>query len=274
MAQILIESGEGKGRRFRIGKIAIIGRLKSCDIPIKDPKASRNNTKISATSQGFVVEDLDSSNGTLLNGKRVDRGRLRSGDRIKIGKTVLLFRHAPARATPTEPKTEAPSKRPAAEPEQAPPKPSTPSHTPAPASAGTDPKDREALANLSTPPEGVPAAPLPSTASEPEPATGEGEEDVEELDLGGEPDEAAPPEPSAPAAPARPAPVTSPSSKPSFTPRIPLERTSPPREGSRSPLLEDLSQRSAAFRALIYAGVVALMVLLCWAAFTLASGAF
>ena len=68
----------------------------SAAVRIKDTKASRQHARL--ISQGGVVEieDLDSSNGTLLNGKPVQKRMLRHGDVIKIGTTEIRFDEQPA----------------------------------------------------------------------------------------------------------------------------------------------------------------------------------
>lgn len=79
----------------------ILGRVKSCEIHISDTKASRRHARM--ISQGSVVEieDLESSNGTKLNGKDITRRMLRDGDVILIGKTSITYtEHAVAGAPP------------------------------------------------------------------------------------------------------------------------------------------------------------------------------
>lgn len=80
------------GRCLPVRDGFVIGRTAECDLTIDDGKASRRHARI--TDQGGVVEieDLGSSNGTLLNGKPVARRLLRDGDEVQIGKTVLTYR--------------------------------------------------------------------------------------------------------------------------------------------------------------------------------------
>ena len=69
-----------------------IGRGKDCDIILNDKKASRVNTTIHRVGMKFVLKDLDSSNGTFLNGKKITEQELSGDDRIKIGDVEFQFR--------------------------------------------------------------------------------------------------------------------------------------------------------------------------------------
>jgi predicted component of type VI protein secretion system len=68
-----------------------LGRVAGCDLVLDDGKASRKHARIHVESGVVEIEDLQSSNGTLLNDKPVTRRLLRDGDRIQIGKTVVVY---------------------------------------------------------------------------------------------------------------------------------------------------------------------------------------
>jgi serine phosphatase RsbU (regulator of sigma subunit) len=69
-----------------------IGRASECSIPIKDRYLSRKHAEIVAVEGVWVLKDCGSANGTYLNGTRVDRDyTLKTGDRIRLGDTELLF---------------------------------------------------------------------------------------------------------------------------------------------------------------------------------------
>lgn len=68
-----------------------IGRVAGCDLVIDDGKASRRHARLVVAGGVVEIEDLGSSNGTLLNDKPVQKRMLRDGDEVKIGKTVLVF---------------------------------------------------------------------------------------------------------------------------------------------------------------------------------------
>ncbi|MGZ4125362.1 MAG: FhaA domain-containing protein [Actinomycetota bacterium] len=81
------------GKRYRLGRASVtIGRLPECDIVVSDPGASRQHAQIRFDGERFVLNDLGSTNGTLVNDETADERALEDGDRITIGSTVLEFR--------------------------------------------------------------------------------------------------------------------------------------------------------------------------------------
>ena len=84
-----------KGRPLKthpfVGDRISIGRLVENDIVIDNLSVSRTHAVISAEADAFVLRDLGSRNGTLLNGAPVTEATLASGDRITIGKYEMLF---------------------------------------------------------------------------------------------------------------------------------------------------------------------------------------
>jgi Protein of unknown function (DUF3662)/FHA domain len=70
----------------------VIGRLHGSEIEIEDPGASRRHAEIRKEGDRFVLVDLGSTNGTLVNDSPVAEHALQDGDRITIGRTVLEFR--------------------------------------------------------------------------------------------------------------------------------------------------------------------------------------
>jgi hypothetical protein len=69
-----------------------IGRLPECDVVVEDPGASRQHARVRRTDGGFVLVDLGSTNGTLVNDVAIQEHVLENGDRITIGETILEFR--------------------------------------------------------------------------------------------------------------------------------------------------------------------------------------
>jgi hypothetical protein len=69
----------------------VIGRSKDCDIQVADPNVSRRHAEIRQEGSAYWVVDLDSTNGTEINGRRLKRAKLRSGDTITVGSTQLVF---------------------------------------------------------------------------------------------------------------------------------------------------------------------------------------
>ncbi len=88
----LIQKGKPT-RTYTLGKdVVTIGRLSGCDIVIHDPGASRRHAEIRRDGNGYVITDLGSTNGTMVNEATITERNLEEGDRITIGRTVLEFR--------------------------------------------------------------------------------------------------------------------------------------------------------------------------------------
>ncbi len=89
---VLIENGK-PSRAFPLAKDrVIIGRLEESDIVLSDPGASRRHAEVRRDRGNFVLSDLGSTNGTMVNEATVGERPLEEGDRITIGRTVLEFR--------------------------------------------------------------------------------------------------------------------------------------------------------------------------------------
>ncbi|MEZ4282945.1 MAG: FHA domain-containing protein [Myxococcota bacterium] len=71
----------------------VIGRNPTTDITLLDEGISREHAVIhyDADTPGYVIEDLQSTNGTRVNGKRVRSAPLSEGDEIQIGQTLFRF---------------------------------------------------------------------------------------------------------------------------------------------------------------------------------------
>jgi sigma-B regulation protein RsbU (phosphoserine phosphatase) len=88
----LIRETNGRGAgRVSVGASITIGRSVECGCIIDDAAASRRHVRIVALGDRFEWEDLQSMNGTQLNGQRKKHGVLHDGDRLQIGETVLRF---------------------------------------------------------------------------------------------------------------------------------------------------------------------------------------
>jgi hypothetical protein len=80
------------GRRIPLGEQPlVIGRNADCGVVVADARASRKHAEIRAQGNGFVVHDLDSMNGTLVNGTAIREHPLADGDEVRLGNTVLRF---------------------------------------------------------------------------------------------------------------------------------------------------------------------------------------
>jgi hypothetical protein len=69
----------------------VLGRSRTCDVHVADVNVSRRHAEIRQEGATYWIVDLDSTNGTLLNGKRVERDRLRDGDTITLGSSDVVF---------------------------------------------------------------------------------------------------------------------------------------------------------------------------------------
>ncbi len=95
MASLLIIQGANQGRRFDLaGKSTGLGREHSNTIRLNDEEISRRHAEVRKIDGGFVLVDLNSANGTFLNGQVIEQGPLRSGDQIRVGQTTLVFQES------------------------------------------------------------------------------------------------------------------------------------------------------------------------------------
>ncbi len=91
-ARLFVALGQEAGHELAIGGARVlVGRTRTCDLPLTDTQASKEHIAIELQPEGFVLTDLETSNGTKLNGEPVTRAVLQHMDRIFIGDTVLVF---------------------------------------------------------------------------------------------------------------------------------------------------------------------------------------
>jgi hypothetical protein len=81
------------GRRVVIGPAgATLGRGRQCDVVLSDPNVSRQHAEIRPRGGSWVLTDLGSTNGSQLNGRRIDGSEvLRPGDEIELGASAFTF---------------------------------------------------------------------------------------------------------------------------------------------------------------------------------------
>lgn len=81
---------EGREGTAQVG--AVIGRA-DCDIELPDPDVSRRHAIVRGVGQGVAIEDLDSTNGTFVNDKRISEVTgLKGGDKVRFGNTIWRVR--------------------------------------------------------------------------------------------------------------------------------------------------------------------------------------
>jgi hypothetical protein len=80
------------GGRVDLGEDPVtIGRLDDCEVQLSDKNVSRRHAEVRPEGGGFVVIDLDSTNGTRVNNARVKKRELNDGDEVTVGATTLRF---------------------------------------------------------------------------------------------------------------------------------------------------------------------------------------
>jgi predicted component of type VI protein secretion system len=93
---VFIESTPMHGREVTLLSGITLGR-DGCDVVLSDPEVSRRHAVVAESPEGFTIEDLGSTNGTWVNGERIDHPQpLRAGDEIRFGNTVWHVRTAAA----------------------------------------------------------------------------------------------------------------------------------------------------------------------------------
>ena len=86
----------GGDRYPLLGSLTTLGRDDSADVVVDDPGVSRRHSEIRVTTDGphlvSSIRDLNSTNGTFVNGERITSQRLHDGDRLTLGRTTAIFR--------------------------------------------------------------------------------------------------------------------------------------------------------------------------------------
>ncbi|KLU01693.1 two-component signal transduction [Rhodopirellula islandica] len=94
MASLFVIRGRDQGKHFQLAStVTRLGRESSNNVQLLDNEASRSHAEIrgDGTGRRYELVDLGSSNGTLVNNRKITRHVLTSGDRIEIGSTLLIF---------------------------------------------------------------------------------------------------------------------------------------------------------------------------------------
>ncbi len=92
---IIVRTPDADNKTLRLeGDYWVIGRDEMCDILVDDAKSSREHCEIYKKNSSYYIQDKGSSNGTLLNGNKINFKKeysLKSGDNIQIGQAILTF---------------------------------------------------------------------------------------------------------------------------------------------------------------------------------------
>lgn len=90
--QLTVIDGDDKGKKFKLDKPSTkIGKREGNDFILSDKTVSRNHLEIEYTSDSFLLRDMQSTNGTYVNGTKVKEAYLAPGDVIKLGNTSIEF---------------------------------------------------------------------------------------------------------------------------------------------------------------------------------------
>ena len=71
---------------------AMVGRSRYAEIVIENLEVSRQHAQLTYEEGKVLIEDLESTNGTLLNGKKVNHSEMRDGDRFTVGDTTYVLK--------------------------------------------------------------------------------------------------------------------------------------------------------------------------------------
>lgn len=92
-AYLTILTGNRAGTNFPVDarRETLIGRGTDCHISLPDPLLSRVHATLTCSSDGWVIRDADSRNGTLVNGQKIDEATVMDGHTIRVGTTEFEF---------------------------------------------------------------------------------------------------------------------------------------------------------------------------------------
>ena len=92
IASVIVYDGDEIGALFSLTREeTVFGRTCDCDVVLTEDRVSRRHAAIRRTEDDYELVDLNSTNGTCLNGEPVTRALLRDGDKIAIGGSTLKF---------------------------------------------------------------------------------------------------------------------------------------------------------------------------------------
>jgi len=96
VASLFVIQGADQGKRFEFQSSPVaLGRDNSNAVRLHDTEVSRRHAEIRLDDDQYRVFDLGSANGTFVNGHLVDQAPLRTGDRLQLGQTVMLYNEGP-----------------------------------------------------------------------------------------------------------------------------------------------------------------------------------
>src|SRR5262245_33243843 len=92
LPSLFVIRGNDQGVRFDLGSERVtLGRESTNAIQLHDREVSRAHAEVLRDGRYFTIADLDSSNGTFVNGERIKSRQLDTGDHVQLGRTTMLF---------------------------------------------------------------------------------------------------------------------------------------------------------------------------------------
>ncbi len=85
----------GAKRYILTGAITVIGRGSECDVTVDDTGVSRRHLELRITPHGVIATDLNSTNGSFVEGHRIKNATLVDGNTLTIGRTHIMFWNSP-----------------------------------------------------------------------------------------------------------------------------------------------------------------------------------
>ena len=104
--------GYAPGTEHTLGTTPVtFGRAPTCSVVLDDDDVSREHCRIRPSGDGYVLEDLGSRNGTVVNGRRIEQAvPLHPGDLVVVGRALFEVRASGAPVTPVRPSPAAPAR--------------------------------------------------------------------------------------------------------------------------------------------------------------------
>ena len=87
----IVNKGSTNEHIMSLGNMIALGRSSKCDLQVDDDKMSGRHCRFTLKADRLEIADLDSKNGTYLNGIRIEQSEVFIGDEVKIGETVITL---------------------------------------------------------------------------------------------------------------------------------------------------------------------------------------
>src|SRR5579872_5844361 len=105
MTSLLVTFTAGAGQRDFLlevgGRSVTMGRSQEAELFVNSPRLSRRHCEVKLGERGLELHDLQSSNGTFLNGRRVDKALVRPGDVVQVGGVAIRIDYDPGKVAST-----------------------------------------------------------------------------------------------------------------------------------------------------------------------------